>query len=222
MIDATSAPVTSCAIGVDVGGSKIAAGIVDPQGRVLAKRLIATLPDRGGEAVLHDALGLAEALRDETRCQGWDLKALGVGVCELVDRQGRVASSHTLPWRDLAVRERFARLAPGILDADSRAAAFCEARCGTGQRFRSFLYVTLGTGIGSSLIVDGMPFLGANGCTGELASAPMQVLDPESGAFDQRRAGEGGFRPGIGGALQPPRSRTGSSCSGCAFRRRRE
>lgn len=95
MIDATSAPVTSCAIGVDVGGTPIAAGIVNPQ--------------------------------------------------------GRVASSHTLPWRDLAVRERFARLAPGILDADSRAAAFCEARCGTGQRFRSLLYATLGTGMGSSL-----------------------------------------------------------------------
>lgn len=176
-------PSSSCAIGVDVGGTKIAAGIVDPQGRVLAKRVISTEPTRGGEGVLHDALGLAEALRDEIRRQRWNLMALGVGVCELVDKCGRVVSSQTIPWRGQPVREQFARLAPAILDADSRMAAFCEARCGTGQTFRSFFYVTVGTGIGSSLILDGMPFLGANGCTGELASAPMRVLNSESGAW---------------------------------------
>jgi glucokinase len=85
---------TSCAIGVDVGGTKIAAGIVDPQGRVLEKKLIPTLPNRGGEAVLPDALELAGALRDETCRQGWNLAALGVGVCELVATGGRVVSSH--------------------------------------------------------------------------------------------------------------------------------
>jgi glucokinase len=180
---AHSNPVTSCAIGVDVGGTKIAAGIVDPQGRVLEKKLIPTLPNRGGEAVLQEALGLAGALRDETCRQGWNLAALGVGVCELVATGGRVVSSHTIPWRGQPVREAFAGLAPAILDADSRTAAFCEARCGGGKTFRSFFYVTVGTGIGSSLILDGMPFLGANGCTGELASAPMRVLNPESGAL---------------------------------------
>lgn len=174
-------PKTSCAIGVDVGGTKIAAGIVDPQGRVLEKRLVSTLPKRGGEAVLRDALELAEHLRGETRRQGWNLRALGVGVCELVDTQGRVVSSQTLSWRGLPVREQFARLAPAILDADSRAAAFCEARCGAGQTFRSFLYVTVGTGIGSSLVLEGVPFVGAHGCTGTLATAPMSVLHPETG-----------------------------------------
>jgi glucokinase len=179
----TSQPANPCAIGVDVGGTKIAAGVVDQQGRVLAKRLLPTRPQRGGAAVLMDALGMAESLRDETRRQGWNLAALGVGVCELVDTGGRVVSSHTISWRGLPVQEQFARLAPAILDADSRAAAFCEARCGAGQAFRSFFYVTVGTGIGSSLILDGKPHLGANGCTGELASAPMRVLDPETDAL---------------------------------------
>jgi glucokinase len=181
MNDTAANPTTCCAIGVDVGGTKIAAGIVDPQGRVWAKRIVPTLPKRGGEAVLQDVLGLAEALRDETSRRGWKLAALGVGVCELVDTQGRVVSSQTLPWRGLPVREQFARLAPTILDADSRAAAFCEARCGAGRPFRSFLYVTVGTGVGSSLVLDGVPFVGAHGCTGTLATAPMSVLHPETG-----------------------------------------
>jgi len=91
MSDTAANPLISCAIGVDVGGTKIAAGIVDAQGRILEKRLISTLPKRGGEAVLRDALELAEQLRDETRRQGWNLRALGVGVCELVDTQARGA-----------------------------------------------------------------------------------------------------------------------------------
>jgi glucokinase len=181
MNDDDANPVTSCAIGVDVGGTKIVAGIVDPQGRVLEKRLVSTLPKRGGEAVLQDALELAEQLRDATRRQGWSLRALGVGVCELVDPQGRVVSRQTLSWHGLPVRELFSRLAPALLDADSRAAAFCEARCGEGRAFRSFLYVTVGTGIGSSLVLEGVPFVGAHGCTGTLATAPMRVLHPETG-----------------------------------------
>jgi glucokinase len=183
MNDDAANPVISCAIGVDVGGTKIGAGIVDPQGRVLEKRLASTLPKRGGEAVMQDVLELAEQLRDATRRQGWNLRALGVGVCELVDTSGRVVSSQTLSWRGLPVREQFARLAPAILDADSRAAAFCEARCGAGRAFRSFLYVTVGTGIGSSLVLDGVPYVGAQGCTGTLASAPMRVLHPEEGTL---------------------------------------
>lgn len=171
----------TCAIGLDVGGTKIAAGIVDPRGRVLEKRLIPTLPQRGGKAVLRDALALAETLGDETNRRGWNLAAVGVGVCELVDKHGVVVSSQTIPWRGQPVREQFARLAPAILDADSRAAAYGEARCGAGRPFRSFFYVTVGTGIGSSLVLDGLPYTGTHGCTGTLATAPMRVLHAESG-----------------------------------------
>jgi glucokinase len=181
----TANPTKSCAIGIDVGGTKIAAGIVDPLGRVLEKRLISTLPKRGGEAVLEDANALATLLHNEARRREWNPEAVGVGVCELVDALGHVASSHTIQWRGLQVRDRFARLGTAILDADSRAAAFCEARCGAGRTFRSFFYVTVGTGIGSSLVLDGMPFMGANGCTGELASAPMRVMNIETGEWTE-------------------------------------
>jgi predicted NBD/HSP70 family sugar kinase len=171
----------SYAIGVDVGGTKIAAGIVDSHGRIMTRRLIPTLPKRGGEAVLADALAVARELCDEACRQAWHLAGVGVGLCELVDVHGLVASSHTIHWRGLPVRERFAALLPATLDADSRAAAFCEARCGAGRDRNSFFYVTVGTGIGSSLVLDGKPFLGSNGCTGEIASAPLRVVHPETG-----------------------------------------
>jgi glucokinase len=163
---------------VDVGGTNTAAGVVDSQGRVLSRRRILTQPARGGEAVLDNVLALAEDLGQESRRRGWSVSALGVGVCELVSPSGDVLSDQTVAWRRLPIRERLNQVAPAVLEADSRAAAFCEARCGVGQPFRSFLYVTIGTGIGSSLVLEGVPFAGARGCTGTLASAPTTLWCP--------------------------------------------
>lgn len=162
-----------CAIGLDVGGTKIAGGLVSPDGKVLSKRVAPTLPQRGGEAVLGDALTLAATLRDEAQATGRKAVAIGIGVAELVDLRGNVTSGHTIPWRGLPVQERFSKLAPAVVEADSRAAAFCEAKFGAGRNYRIFLYVTVGTGIGSSLVLEGVPYAGAHGSSGTLASSPL-------------------------------------------------
>ena len=171
-----------CAIGLDVGGTKIAGGLVTPDGKVLSRRSIPTLPGRGGGAVLDDALALAAVLQDEAIAAGRSAQAIGIGVCELVDLQGNIYSAQTVPWRGVPVRERFAALAPTLVEADSRAAAFCEARFGAGKNHRIFLYVTVGTGIGSSLVLDGVPYAGAHGATGTLASSPLTSRCEECGA----------------------------------------
>jgi len=164
---------SGCAIGLDVGGTKIAAGLVSPDGEVLRKRVVPTRPQRGGEAVLEDALALAASLRDEAKATGRNALAIGIGVAELVDLEGNVASGQTIPWRGLPVQKRFAALAPAVVEADSRAAAFCEAKFGAGRNYRIFLYVTVGTGIGSSLVLDGVPYSGSRGSSGTLATSPL-------------------------------------------------
>jgi len=171
-----------CAIGLDVGGTKIAAGLVTPDGKVITKRIIPTLPQRGGEAVLEDVLALATSLRDEARVGGRNVVAIGVGVCELVDLQGNVMSAQTIPWRGLPVQERFSKVAQAVVEADSRAAAYCEARFGAGRNHRIFLYLTVGTGIGSSLVLDGLPYAGARGSSGTLASSPLTTHCGQCGA----------------------------------------
>jgi glucokinase len=172
-----------CAIGLDVGGTKIAAGLVAPDGKIITRRVIPTLPQRGGDAVLEDALSLAASLWEEAKAAGRSVVAIGVGVGELVDLRGNVASAQTIPWRGVPVQERFARLAPAIVEADSRAAAFCEATFGAGRIHRIFLYVTVGTGIGSSLVLDGVPYAGARGSSGTLASSPLTTRCTECGAL---------------------------------------
>lgn len=172
-----NAPVFT-AIGVDVGGTKIAAGVVTfPEGLVRARRTIPTLPQRGGEAVLAGVERLASELTAEARADGHRMKGIGVGVCEIVDLTGQVASANCVAWQGLPVRERLSSIAPAVLEADVRAAARAEALFGAGREARVFLYVSIGTGIASCLVIDGQPFVGARGATGTMASGPLPGFD---------------------------------------------
>jgi glucokinase len=162
------------AIGIDVGGTKIAAGIVALEsGTVLERHAIPTRPERGGGAVLDDVLGLAETLWKLARAQAIPVRGVGLGVAELVDLEGNVASSHTIAWRGLPVRERLALIAPTVVEADVRAHALAEARYGTGRSYQLFVLVTVGTGISSCLVQDGVPYAGARGNALVLASSPL-------------------------------------------------
>jgi glucokinase len=161
------------AIGVDVGGTKTAAGLVSfPEGQVRARRQIATHPERGGEAVLNDVLQLAGELATEAKKENLSVHGIGVGVCELVNLAGDVVSANCVAWQGLPVQERLATVAPSWVEADVRAAALAEALFGAGRKQQIFLYVTIGTGIASCLVMDGQPFRGARGATGTVASSP--------------------------------------------------
>ncbi len=164
------------AIGLDVGGTKIAAGLVaHPSGYVLSRRTIPTSPQRGGKAVLCDTLALAEGMMEEAGKRNLDLLGIGVGVPELVDPEGKITSSHSLDWQGMTVQREFFRLAPAIVESDVRAGALAEAMYGAGREYRLFVYVTVGTGISSTLVQDGRPFMGTRGNALVMASSPFTV-----------------------------------------------
>ncbi len=176
-------PAGACAIGIDVGGTKIAAGLLQvcPDGRrvsVLAREAVATSPNRGGRAVLEDVLRLGHSLVTEAGARGARPHAFGVGLCELIDQDGRVASANCIDWQSLPVRMELERVAPTAtiaLEADVRAAARAEGLLGAGRNRRVFVYVTIGTGISCCLMLDGHPFLGARGATGTMASSRLWI-----------------------------------------------
>src|SRR5512134_2864541 len=123
----------TCAIGVDVGGTKIAAGIVAfPKGEVRHRRQVPTAPGRGGKAVLDDVARLGEELHTLAGQRGCRVEGIGIGICELVDLEGKVASENCIGWKRLRVRERLSNLAPTVIEADVRAAALAEAMVGAG------------------------------------------------------------------------------------------
>jgi glucokinase len=166
------------AIGIDVGGTKIAAGLIRfPIGEVIEWRRIATQPTRGAVAVLADTVELARSLMRHVPT-GEKFAGIGVGVPELVDPSGQVTSGHTIDWRGISLRDVFATIGPVRVEADVRAAAQAEARFGAGRMYRSLAYVTIGTGISSTLVIDGRPYAGARGNALILASSPTSVLCP--------------------------------------------
>jgi glucokinase len=154
---------TTCAIGLDVGGTKIAAGLVTHSGCILARRRLPTHAGRGGERVLDDVLRTARDLVAEAASLGREVLGVGVGVAELVNPDGNVTSSHTIDWRDIPARERVSAVAPTVIDSDVRTAARAEAVYGAGRAFDPFLYLTIGTGLSFCLVQGGHPYTGARG-----------------------------------------------------------
>ena len=165
------------AIGLDIGGTKIAAGIVLwPSGEILRRTIIPTSPKRGGDAVLRDTLDLARQLRDWARQEQVEVTGIGAGVAELVDCDGNVTSSCTIDWSGRPVREELSAIAPAQVESDVRAAAVGEAIFGAGRGRRLFAYITVGTGISCCLMQDGQPLKGARGNAITLASSPLSTV----------------------------------------------
>jgi glucokinase len=157
------------AVGIDVGGTKIAAGLVDvARGEVLRSERIATRPERGGAAVLADCAALAERL-------GGDGAPVGIGICEVVGRDGRLATAETIEWRGIDVAGALAGAALTV-ESDVRAAALAEARFGAGAGLGSFLHVVVGTGAAMCLVVDGRPHLGEHGSAIILGAPPVELV----------------------------------------------
>jgi glucokinase len=186
------------ALGIDVGGTKTAAGIVTfPEGVVRSRRVIPTQPNLGGASVLENVCRLAQELIQETEHTGKPLQAIGLGLCELVDSRGRVMSANSFDWKELRANEELQKLKPCVFDADVRAAARAEALYGAGRGLHSFLYVTVGTGIACSLVIGGEPYPGARGATGTMASTPLGFTCKYCGKVENRTLEQIASGPGL-------------------------
>jgi glucokinase len=161
----------SRAVGIDVGASKVALGLVDcSTGQVERLESFATSGEGGSTAVLDACRQLCERL-----AQGAPVAAIGVALCEIVDPAGAIKSACSIDWRDLDVIGALSHIAPTYLESDVRAAAIGEARYGAGQDLASFLYVNAGSGISSCLVIDGMPLVGLRGAAILMGAGPLEA-----------------------------------------------
>jgi glucokinase len=172
-------PEARVALGIDVGGTKVALVLLDADGAVTAERRIVNRQYPDSTALLEAVAGAATALADGL--PAGTLEGVGVGICELVGLTGEVESSTTIPWTRAELEEAFSGIGPLSLDADVRAAARAEAVFGAGRPFASFGYVTVGTGISSTFVRDGEPWLGAHGAAQLLGSAHLTLPCPHCG-----------------------------------------
>ncbi len=153
-------------IGVDVGGTNLVAGLVDDQGQLLRKNSVPAHADRGPEAMVADMMTLiAEVSADAV------VASIGVGIPGVVDNvEGRVVYTCNIPFSGLPLtrllQERWP--VPVRLGNDANVAALGEYLVGAARDTRSMVMVTLGTGVGGGIIIDGHMVEGVGGAAAEL------------------------------------------------------
>ena len=179
---------TQMILALDFGGTKLAAGVFDRQaGRWLAIGRATTPADGGAEAVLASMLALAEAQLVQA---GGQPAAVGISFDGPVDPALGCPRTchHVAGWEGLPLRERVAAHygAPTVLENDANAAAYGEWRYGAGQGCHDMLYITVSTGVGGGLVLNGDLYRGACGLAGEIGH---MCLEPEGPACPCGRRG---------------------------------
>lgn len=161
-------------LGIDIGGTNLVAGCVTEDGSALhGLRSEPTVAEKGADDVIERILRLAHAAMDETRAVDRQAEIVGVGIGApgpLDTRRGIVLLTPNLGWRNMPLRERVGGPLglPAALDNDANCAALGEWWMGAARGARHALGVTIGTGIGGGIIIDGRLFHGASDCAGEI------------------------------------------------------
>jgi glucokinase len=157
-------------IGVDVGGTKLLGGVVARDGSVVRQRELPT-PTSSEEALLAQLDELVAELLDD------DVRALGFGIPSTIDQQaGQAVQSVNISLEDVPFRDRFTERfsLPVGIDNDANAAAIAEWQIGAGRGTQHMVMLTLGTGVGGGLILNGRPYRGAVGAAAELGHIVVQ------------------------------------------------
>jgi len=166
-------------IGVDLGGTKIGLGLIDPQDRIIAQHRFVTHPEEGpGTTVAR--LAVAVDVLSRHLPTGASVNALGICTPGPVDHvtgmlidPPNLPGLHNAPLRDL-LSERLD--IPVCLEHDAKAAALGEFHYGAGRGERSMVYIVVGTGVGGAIILDGHLYRGAHNSAGEIGHT---MYDPE-------------------------------------------
>lgn len=159
------------AIGIDIGGSKVAAGVVDPDGNIV-ESLRRQTPSTSPAEVLETISEIVETFRANHH-----IYSIGIGAAGFVDAtQSTVQFSPHLAWRNEPLRDAVSRRTklPVLVDNDANASGWAEWRFGAAQNESDLVLITLGTGIGGALVIDGQTYRGRFGLAGEFGH--MQVV----------------------------------------------
>ena len=164
---------------VDIGGTKLAVGLVDEGGKVLARREVATGPESTYSAGLEN---MASMLREIAKNAGIEITGIGIGSTGPVDPlTGELGEVDFLPhWRQQNPVKDLEKLfgVKVALENDADAGALAEAAWGAGQDKSRLIYITVGTGIGGGIIFDGKLYRGVDGAHPELGHQVIDLSGP--------------------------------------------
>lgn len=167
----------------DIGGTKVAAAVLEPDFSLRQRREIATRAAEGPAQVVERVAALGHAVMRTYAEGGKTIRLAGVASAGQIDRESgivRYATFHLPGWSGFPLGERLAS-ALGLtvfVDNDANCHALAEAMCGAGRPYRHFLLVAVGTGVGGGVIIDGKLYRGRLGGAGEIGQV---LVEPQEG-----------------------------------------
>lgn len=185
--------------GIDVGGTTIKMGLFDTEGNVLDKWEIVTTTDNNGENILPDIAKAVKSKMEEKNIAKEEVAGVGIGVPGPVNDSGIVKGCVNLGWGTVDISKDLGKMLDMPVKAgnDANVAALGEMWKGGGQGYRHLVVVTLGTGVGGGIIIDGKIINGCNGAGGEIGHIHVQDGEPEvcgcgnSGCLEQYTSATG-------------------------------
>ncbi len=171
-------------IGVDLGGTNLRIAAVDEQGTLMEKITLGTKTVLGRDQVLNNMCDAIQQTSEKYKASA-NLLGVGIGVPGIMDKQtGMMRESPNLPgWADYPVRAEIERRlgTPVILENDANAAAFGEKWLGAGRHVSDLAMLTLGTGVGGGIVMDGEIWHGMSGMAGEFGHMTVEPGGPQCG-----------------------------------------
>ena len=169
-------------LGVDLGGTKIAAALATTQGEIVARGRRPTPAQAGPDAVINSVCATINEVLSAKELQPSRLSGIGIAAAGIIDSaNGKVIFSPNLPgWHEVPLREAIEQRfgIPAYLGNDANLAALGEWHFGVGEKMTNLIYVTVSTGIGGGIIADGKLYTGACGAAGEIGHMTIDVNGP--------------------------------------------
>ncbi len=172
-------------LGIDLGGTNIKAGLVDSNGTILKRKSLCTKADEGKDNVLGKLYNLCDGFFATAASEGMAISGIGIGTPgpALLDKGIIITLPNFPDWNNVPLtkilKDRFG--IPVILENDANAFAYGEYVYGFNRRYRNMLGITLGTGLGGGIIIDGKIYHGKDGTAGELGHITIQPDGAECG-----------------------------------------
>lgn len=164
-------------IGIDLGGTNIAVGLVNEEGRIIAKTETPTLASRPYQELIKDMAACAKKVMEEAKITEDELRSIGVGIPGVADKDGMVIFCTNLGWRNVPLRAELQQYInkPVYMDNDATVAGWAEYQAGVSRGTDSSVFMTLGTGLGGGIVMNGKIWAGAHGAGSELGHLVIEV-----------------------------------------------
>ncbi|MGI6085178.1 MAG: ROK family protein [Acetivibrionales bacterium] len=209
-------------IGVDLGGTKIAAGIVNEEGNIVKKASVPTGRTREPSLIVNDLCMLVLDLIKEYGITEKDVHCIGIGSPGTHDREkGIILYNNNLCFNNVPIREELQKLinVPIYLENDANCAAIAESVAGAAKGMDSAIIITIGTGIGGGIILNQKLFTGSNGIGGELGHTVIELNGEQctcgrKGCWEAYSAAPALIRETRKAAEKSPQSKIHELCGG--------